>query len=192
VRPPPAAGPLLAEGLRQRLPLCAAAMPRVRLVLATLLLALPLGAHAQSLTAGTRVRVATPEDRQIGYVERVTADSLVLAHPGHERTAVAWSEAGRTEYSLGRRGNPGRGALVGAGVLGTLTAVSFALSSEDLQGYDSSYYVSGVTVGALFGAGVGALAGLAWRTERWATLPIGTGRASAPEFGPGLTLTVRL
>jgi hypothetical protein len=167
-------------------------MCRAVLVLATLLLALPTGAQAQSLTAGTRVRVATAEGRQIGYIERVTADSLVFAHPGQGRTAVAWSEAGRTEYSLGRVGNPGRGALIGAGVLGALTAVSFALNSEDLQGYDSSYYVSGVTVGALFGAGVGALAGLAWRTERWATLPVGPGRASAPEIGLGLTVTVRL
>jgi hypothetical protein len=167
-------------------------MRRVLLVLAALLLALAPGAHAQSLTAGTRLRVATDEGRQIGYVERATADSLVVVQPGHGRLALAWSEVGRAEYSLGRRGNPGRGALVGAGVLAGLTAISFALSSGDLQGYDSSYYVSGITVGALFGAGVGALAGLAWRREQWAVLPVRTGRASAPHVGPGLTLTVRL
>jgi hypothetical protein len=170
----------------------------MRLALCSLVLLTTIGlgeaVHAQSLTPGTRVRVVTPEGRQIGYVERASADSLVIANPGHSRTALAWSEVERTEYSLGKRGRPGRGALIGAGAMTLLTLASLGRDSDDLEGWGDVILIVALPMNAAVGAGLGALAGLAWRTERWAALPVGPGRVShaAPSFGPGVTLTVRL
>lgn len=166
---------------------------RRQLLGSTILIAVLLsGAHleAQSITPGTRLRITTPESRVVGEVRSSTADSLIVTESGAERR-FAWREVDLVEHSLGRRGRPVQGALIGAGAAAVLTIGAVALSSEDdTEGWGDLILLIALPANAAIGAGVGAIAGLLWRTERWSALPVG--RVSAePAPGGGVRLTLR-
>lgn len=132
-------------------------------------------AHAQNLSAGTRLRVTSDATRTVGRVERSTADSLTLTLSSGGQVAYLWADIERVERSLGSRGRAGRGALVGAGVATALTIGSIVLGSGENEVEDDfadTIMILVLPVNAAIGAGVGALVGLAWRSERWDALPI--------------------
>ena len=145
-------------------------------------------AHAQNLSAGTRLRVTTDDARSVGRVERSTADSFTLTLSSGGQVAYSWEDIERVQRSLGSRGRPGRGALIGAGVATALTLGSVVFDSGENEVEDEladMIMVLVLPVTAAIGAGVGALAGLAWRSERWDTLPItsvSAGRQLRPEL----------
>lgn len=131
-------------------------------------------AQSQSLASGTRVRVTTGETATVGHVASSSPDSLILVRRDARPAGFTWNEVGRIEQSHGRRGRPGRGALIGAGVMTALTVSTIVFGdSGDEYGEDwgATIAVIALPVNAAFGAGAGALIGLAWRTERWTPLP---------------------
>ena len=149
--------------------------------------------HAQMLTSGTRVRVTSGSDRIVGTVDQSRPDSLRMGLKAGYHPTLAWSDVDRIEYSTGVRGRPGRGALIGAGVMTALTVGAIVFDdTEDNGGEDIEGLLRVMTlpISAAVGAGLGALVGLAWRTERWAVLPFrhlsGTGSTT------GLTANIRL
>lgn len=143
----------------------------------------PVTAHAQKLTPGTRIRITAGDARTIGYLERSRPDSLLLALPDGGQAALSWAEVEHFEMSLGMRGRAGRGALIGAGLM-TAFFVSMA------WGYDTEVLFPGLPVSTAFGAGLGALAGNGWRSERWHRIPAGTASVKT-WFSPGLTVVAR-
>ncbi|MDX1419429.1 MAG: hypothetical protein R3181_05630 [Rubricoccaceae bacterium] len=147
--------------------------------------------QAQGLAPGTRVRVTAGDDRTSGLVTRSTADSLAVDREVGGLVAFAWAEVERVEHTLGRRGSAGRGALIGAGVMGAASVAAFALDGDAAGSEDWSGAIALVAIPAnsAVGAGRGALVGLAWRSERWGVLPVG---AAATVHPTGLGVAVRL
>ena len=149
-------------------------------------------ASAQALAPGTQVRITADDVRTIGHVERSTPDSLALVLADGSRTALPWADIARVEHSAGRRGRPGRGALIGAGVMTALTVGEIAFGgpeNEYDEGLHDAVLLLMLPLNAALGAGVGALVGLVWQTERWAALPLGP-RAAGSQRGLGIAVTV--
>lgn len=166
---------------------------RWKLLAGSALIALSLSttpAEAQTVREGTRLRLTTPEARIVGDVRSSTSDSLIVQDADGVERRFAWGDVERVEHSLGRRGHPVRGALIGAGAATALTLGAVAMeSSDDAEGWGGLILVLALPVNALAGAGAGAIAGLFWRTERWNALPVG--RVSAgPAPGGGMRLAV--
>lgn len=151
---------------------------------ALLLLSVP-SASAQTLTPGTRVRVTTETASVVARrVVPSSPDSLRLALPTGDEVTLAWADVQRVEQSLGRRSHVGRGALIGAGAMTALLVGSIALDDELRDDEWARFFlILTVPPAAALGAGVGALIGLAWRTERWVDLPV---RLAPARAGLGL------
>jgi hypothetical protein len=146
----------------------------------TLRTGLTAPAEAQAVPWDTRVRVTASDARTIGRVERTTADSLHLSLSSGGRLALSWADVARVERSAGRRSNPGRGALIGTGAM-TVLVVGSVLASGTSELEDRLLLLT-LPPGAALGAGVDALVGLMWVTERREALPIEVG--SAGGIGP--------
>jgi hypothetical protein len=154
----------------------------------TLLAAAPVVASAQfpdRVQPGARVRVWLPEPqpqenapwrRQLlrGTVSGVENNVLSLTVPGTAGTlAVQRNGIRRLDVSLGR--NRGASAFERAfefAVVGAITAVV----NNDPDGrrwpaFDSGWRAAGD--GAMWGAGIGAVIGFAFPTERWRRVRIG-------------------
>jgi len=189
-------------------------MTRIAMMTAALLVLGLVETTAQSppLQEGTRIRVtssvvgsgagtsATFDSRVSGHLHRVGIDSLWLRleSPDGPLLAIARPTIHRLEIRSGRKRNPGKGALIGAGVglgLGLLGAAALddcALGRNwwfELCEGDEDVLVLGSTAA---GAAWGALVGLLITSERWVTVPATSLELSASRFGPGLTLRLRL
>jgi hypothetical protein len=149
---------------------------------------IPSTSQAQSITPGTRVRVVSGDSLTIGHVARSTADSVVIGRDLGGGLAFSWSDIDRVEYSGGTRGNAGRGALIGAGVMTFLSITSIIFDEDDDFGVALAIIALPMT--AAFGAGIGAIAGLAVRSERWNILPIGLSSGSG-QYNVGVALAIR-
>lgn len=144
---------------------------------------LPSAAIAQlseNVQAGTRVRVWMPESfrqpegpwhrQQLrGSVDGWTRDTLRLAMPGATGTlAIPFSSIRRLEVS---RGAPSRfGSAVERAVGGAIGgAISYALLNDPRRSggphYRTDWRAAGV--GAAWGAGIGAVAGIILPFEQW-------------------------
>lgn len=147
------------------------------LLMALLLLVPCAVSRAQTLTAGTRVRVKSSQVvvPVIGTYQGMRRDSVVVIEEG--ASAQVWtfasSSVDRIEVSVGMKGgNRGpttRWALIGAGagaVIGVLTAV--VLESNSTSKYNK--LLSGA-VGGGIGAGIGAAYGFRQLAEHWAAVP---------------------
>lgn len=129
-----------------------------------------LGTPASAQTPSVlyqRVRVTTAnagrEVRHVGVATSLAADTLVVAGEGLAR-AVPVGAIHRLEISRGRRGRSLLGALVGAGI-----GLGVGLSTVGRD--DAGVGVVVVPLSTGFYAGLGALVGLAFRTERWEAVP---------------------
>lgn len=126
----------------------------------------------------------------VGEVQSSTADSLIVLESGAQRR-FAWTDVDLVEHSLGTRGRPVQGALIGAGAASALTIGAVVLGSDDdAEGWGDLLLLVALPVNAALGAGAGAIAGLFWRTERWSALPVGRVSA-APAADGGVRLTLR-
>jgi hypothetical protein len=160
---------------------------------------------AATPVAGNPIRYAARSDSTELISARLVsldADSLVFERFVAGHTSGKWETASlptdsiaRLQVRVGRRGNPGRGALIG-GLLGAVAGI--ACASEDpgwLTPTPGECMVSGI----LGGAGTGLLVGLLIRSDVWApaTLPTGehepaTPVVSASPVGLGLRIPFRL
>lgn len=128
-----------------------------------------MSASAQSSAVlHQRVRVTTApysgfEVRHVGVVTSLEADTLRLVGDGMAR-AIPFEAIRRLELSRGRRGRPLIGALVGAGM-----GVAIGVSTVGRDDAGVGVVVVPLSMG-LYG-GLGALIGMAFRTERWETVP---------------------
>jgi hypothetical protein len=142
----------------------------------TLLLTLPwllgLAGSAQAeagraLPDRTLVRVTAPTVSKrplTGTLLEANEREIVLALPGSERRAIPRVAVKRLEWSRGHSRHPVFGAVVG-GILGGafLAAASLAVCDAASCSPSMEAFVVGVGLGALPGAGVGALV----KTRRW-------------------------
>ncbi len=126
-----------------------------------------------TLAPGTRVRVAAPDlniSSSIGEVEQVNPDTLVI-RTETSRLVISMTSVKRLEISQGFRRNTLKGsiygALIGCALFGI---VEFAVTEEGA--FSDASIVVAALMGAAVGAGVGAIAGRARRTESWKKLPL--------------------
>jgi hypothetical protein len=150
--------------------------------------------EAVPLSAGTRVRVTAPEllsRRVTGTLAAAGEREIVLALSSTERRTIPRSTVTRLEWSRGRHGHALAGAAVGALLGGAFAAVASGLACdvEICEGSPASAFLVCAGLGALPGAGIGALV----RTERWVDAPGGRVRVSvAPTHGRGVAASLSL
>ncbi len=119
------------------------------------------------LSEGSLVRVTAPsvsKGRLTGTLLEANEREIVLALPGSEPKAIPRAAVKRLEWSRGHSRHPIFGAVVG-GILGGafLAAASVAMCDAASCSPSMEAFVVGVGLGALPGAGVGALV----KTRRW-------------------------
>jgi hypothetical protein len=148
----------------------------------------------QSLTPGMRVRILAPEaspSKIIGIIEQVTDDSVTLDVPGRNGpVSILREKIARLDVSGGPRSR-GVDAAIGAGIGAGIGAAGCALSGGSGRGHIVS---AGAVAGAcaLFGAGLGALIGVAIPPgEHWKPMSATRYQVSfAPRLDHGLNLAV--
>ena len=165
----------------------------------------PLAAQEAPVEPGARVRVKAPPlqpDWVRGTVVGWESGSLVLEpeNPeGDTPLTLARDQITGLDVHRGRKSAAGKGALIGLGV-GAVAgiAVGWGLCGaiSDIPCETSDQVEGSAIVGAVFGllgAGIGALIGLAIKTDRWEAVPMeGIGVTFTPVYDgqPGLALSV--
>jgi hypothetical protein len=152
--------------------------------------------------AGEKVRVTTlaGRSREQGVVVRTDAEFLIVAL-GREQAPVRIPLASveRIEVARGRRSVAKEGALVGGVTGAILGGVAVAALSEALcespSGCGGATAQASLLGAGLFGAGgagVGALIGLAIKTDRWERVPVDRVRLGFQPTPAGAGLQVSL
>jgi hypothetical protein len=143
-----------------------------------------------TLVPGDRVRVETLGDRDTltATIESVTGDELVLRSAGGARPLrLSLGQLNRLDVARGTRSQWRKGALIGlipGAVLGGLLGVGLECDAEisggcvDEEGSVAASGLVGAVIGGAVTATVGALVGLAFKTDRWFTVHEGKARAS--------------
>ena len=185
----------------------------IRTLSITTFLLVPAGLAAQHpriADEGSWVRVSTVEGRFVGVLLDQQTDMISLgvpADPGGSvgdlaRRALAdtlhlpLATLTRAETYHGRKSASGTGALVGAAVGLVLGAISGAATCSD-PFFDCEPAEGAVVMGtvtAALAAGVGALVGLAIRSDRWDKVPLDNvqaGLIALPGRRVGLKMAVR-
>jgi len=130
-------------------------------------------AEGSPLAPGARVRVTLLEreaPRVVGPMLALPADSLVVAaEPDSLARSIARLDVRKLEVSRGMKSNARRGATIGALLLGVVFCGSvWSAASVDGPNEDAALAgIGGFAVGALAGAGLGALIGSASKHEQW-------------------------
>jgi hypothetical protein len=153
--------------------------------------------EAQSIATGTRVRILSGDSLTAGHVVQSTPDSIVVGRDGGGHLALSWNDVDRTDYSAGTRGNAGRGALVGAGLMSlfAIGSVAFEGTDDDESAFRGDEWGAEILIIVLplfaaVGAGVGAIVGSMIRTERWHMLPISVSSRDG-KYSFGVSLAIR-
>ena len=136
---------------------------------------------------GSRVRVSIlippdvdstgfhSRDRVVGSLLRYDASSIQV-DPGPP--AIPWAAVSKFEYSTGRHGNAGHGALYGAliGLLaGVVTGMTIGKEEGGGEGNEDLAAEGAVVLGAgglLAGMGIGAIVGGRLKTDDWRDIPL--------------------
>ena len=139
--------------------------------LVLMMLALPPDAWALEQGARVRVTLLAREAPQVtGSVLAIPTDSLVIAaEPDSLARSIARIDIRKLEVSRGVHSNAGKGATIGALIVGIALGCS-VWSSTSIDGSSKESVAAGVAggaVGAIVGAGLGALIGSASHRERW-------------------------
>jgi hypothetical protein len=122
------------------------------------------------LAPGHRVRVHLfqPRNKVVGYVVRLTADTLVInsGENAQHETSLSTANIRRLELSQGEGSRAGRGAFIGllVGAAAGSAALAYFCSGSCIGAWPLFGLIPG---GALVGAGIGAGVGSLSRTERW-------------------------
>ncbi len=157
-------------------------------------------ALAQQPAIGERVRVKALSEglgrpiEIVGTLEQRASAYLIVRPPGAAPARIAWDDVWRFQVSRGRHSNSGKGAMIGLGIGGALgLALGISLTGDDFfdVGAGDVALIS-LQMGAM-GAGIGALIGMASKSERWETVPPHAWRIQvAPDPGGGVALGVRV
>ncbi len=133
-----------------------------------------------------------------GTVVVMTNDSIVLAAGAQgAHRAIRRDLMTQLDVPQGRSSHPWRGAVVGAVTLGSLTYASVVAicdprGSPPVCSITDAGLVGVSLAGAAVGGGLGAIVGLAFKTDRWEEVPLDQLRVSfAPKrdgFAFGLSL----
>ena len=152
----------------------------MKLLLALLIAAPAFAAPSETppvLEVGSRARVtllANDTPKVVGSVLSLPADTLVLAaEPDSAPRAIARLDIEKLELSRGLKSSSGKGATIGA-VIGMLWLGLSAAAVANVDGPTDDAVAAGFlggAVGAIGGAGVGALIGSAFRHEQWEKVP---------------------
>jgi len=156
----------------------------VVVVMIAMLVAAPGSVSAQTVAEGSRVRVKTSDSKVVGTLTETTDEELALRLENGSLVRIPLTTIERLEVSRGKKGNAGKGLLIGlgAGVLlgwaGANTGCNEKgfLSSLDNIGCASGQAAGGFLVGLVGGVVAGALV----KTERWKKV----------DSGPQITLTL--
>lgn len=171
---------------------------------ATVVGASELATQEVTLGVGTRVRVNAPtlfQQQITGEVAAVEEAALEMRiDAGTTAVSVPFSAIERLQISRGDHSNSGKGALIGLGV-GAGLGLALGIAAAAADDGNGSYWDWDVGAGevlavtAVFGAagaGVGALIGLASRTESWQTIPTDGVRPTVTPQPGGVTLGMSL
>lgn len=160
-----------------------------------LLMTLPLAqaTPVSPLTPGTRVRVtvreASGERTVTGPLRTFDSQALTLTSNGARHVSLPRSTITKIEVSRGHRRRVGEGALVGAVAgLAVFALIEASCTGECEPAENRAALAAGaVAVGAVAGAGVGALA----RSERWEPVPWAVSGPRSTRLRPALSLSLR-
>jgi hypothetical protein len=188
-------------------------MPRLSVALAIGLVTACAPAHVVSTpaptpVAGIDIRYAVRPDTTHLVTARVIsldADRLVFERfiPGDRARwltdSLAVDSIARLQVRVGRRGNGGRGALIG-GAIGAALGIACA-ADYDAESWFSPTPGQCLLSGTLTGAGIGLLFGALARSDVWAPAPLPTHRPEEPpppasvstaRIGIGIRIPMRL
>ncbi len=150
------------------------------------------GQEEPLVAPGDKVRVSAPavvEKRMVCTVESLKPDTLALTVEGRdELLALPIAHVTKLEVGRGQKSNAGKGALIGLGV-GVVVGVTLGFAAcagetgspctNDVgEGSPAGFAAVLGATGAVLGTGIGALIGLAARTDRWETVPLDQIRVS--------------
>ncbi len=158
-----------------------------------------------SIAPGDTVRVTAPSmdmDESVGTVAALETDTLtVQVEDRADALYVPLADVTKLEVRRGQKSNAGKGALIGLGV-GAVVGVTFgfvacaaenggSVCTNDV-GESSPFAFAAATgaYGAVLGTGIGALIGLAARTDRWETVPLDRIRVSLTPHGLGVSASI--
>ncbi len=144
------------------------------LLICLLIVAAPAAAAGQSLKPGTHVRVSTYGHPLLeGTLRSVTVDSIAVDTVRLPINAISELQVRH------RRGNAGRGALIGGVTLGSLSGIAMAAgcagssgSFIDCSDQVPAAFLSGALLGFVSGAAIGAVIGAIAKSDRWEEVPI--------------------
>jgi hypothetical protein len=137
-----------------------------------------------SLSVGSRVRLRGPAlTTQVGEIAGLTAEGLTLGSQAGEAHSFEWSELSRVDVSVGRRGNAGKGALIGLGIGVVFGAIAASGETGDLG--PGFVFVVGSAVVGLPLTIVGAFVGSTIHSDLWQETAI-------PAVGPSGGLVLRI
>lgn len=161
---------------------------------------LPGQARAQDpgpFVVGSRVRVQAPADLQgpvEGMVMELDESTVLLSADGRVPIRISRDAITQLEVATGRKRQPIKGALIGAGIGAGINAlVSHDLYCSELEpGQTCPSKARMVATGAAGGALWGAFIGLLVKSDRWGSVPLDrvhVGVAPVRGHGVGLTLS---
>lgn len=133
---------------------------------------------APAPAAGSQIRYALNPDTTmlvVGRMISLDADRLVyepLAAEHRDITSgmLPIDSIARLQVKIGRRGNPGRGALIGAAV-GVLAGIGCAIQ-DPTWGWEAPSDGECIALATAGGVSTGALVGLFIRSDVWAPVPL--------------------
>jgi hypothetical protein len=158
-----------------------------------------------SATQGAELRLTAPRTRVAstelgrltftGHLLAIDKETLLVKVAGRaEPIRLRRSSIEQIQVSRGEHGRAGKGALIGAAVVGIPLAIVVGLNGgpllEGRRRVSLRPFWDGLSGGAILGAPVGALIGSASRSERWERLSLSVGVAPRPRRGVA-ALTLR-
>ena len=150
---------------------------------------------------GEKVRVTTlaGRSREMGVIVQTDAESLTVSlGSGQSPVRIPLASIERLEVARGRRTTARAGACYGGLVGAVLGGLAVAGLGEALCenasdcGASAEGYLVGVGIFGAAGAGVGALTGLAIKTDRWERLPVDRVRVGIRPAPGGASVQVSL
>lgn len=139
--------------------------------------------------AGTLVRIAAPgvADRTIeGQATEFVDGVLTVRTSDGPDVRIPRDAIERLEYSTGRSGHPGWGAVIGTVAIGVPAAIYWSRECEGGSSCDRAGVKAFFGAGLVFGGLPGALVGALIRTRDWELLPLDYLDGAMGD--PGLTL----
>lgn len=165
-------------------------------------------AQMSNLTKGDLVRIYAPGIQGksiIGTVYEVSTSAMLVSAEDSSFT-IPFASINKLDISKGKKRNAGKGALIGAGLVGLTGGIIGAASYKECNeegflaciGYvdKTSLTVVGVLLGTLTGSAVGAIIGSTVESHKWDRIPLKLSAVVAPNHDQALslnpTISVRL